>query len=248
MTKRIRGVVMIVNTLMPIIILLGLAVAGNLFWKFTAQRLKKPIQNMTSALEVLQQEADSARGTIIAVTAEVTDNITAAKIKLEAAGAGVAAATSQIDAAVIPITNFGVPIPGNPKLQERKPTRRNPIPYKVTMRTNLAKPFKDLAKPFESLAAAATQSLAASTEIKKSVEAVKKLSPLADIFAEFKNKFDELARQTKTVIEIFSELGGSISFSLKILAIILLPWLALTYGLWCQQRLSVGWSMLRGHG
>ena len=85
-------------------------------------------------------------------------------------------------------------------------------------------------------------------KIKKTVEAVKKLSPLADIFGEYKNKFDELAQQTEAVVNVFSELGGSISFLLNILAIILLPWLALTYGVWGYRSLSVGWSLLKGRG
>jgi hypothetical protein len=194
----------------------------------------------------LREEANRARLTIIAVTAEVTQNISVAKIKLDAAAAGVAAATSQIDATVTPITNFGVPIPGNPKLQQRKPTRRNPIPYEVKMSIKRVKPFKELDKPFVSLAAATTRALDASTEIKKTVEAVKKLGPLADIFGQYKIKFDALAQQLKTAVNIFSELGGSISFVLKILAIILLPWLALSYGLWGYRRLSVGWSLLQG--
>ena len=165
MAKRISGLVMIVNTLMPITILLVLAVAGNFFWEAFADRLKEPIQNMTNALEVLREEAGAARLTILAVTAEVTENISAAKIKLDAAAAGVVAATNQIDAAVTPIADFGVPIPGNPKLQKRKPTRRNPIPYEVKMGIVRVKPFKELGKPFVSLAAATTQALDASTEI-----------------------------------------------------------------------------------
>jgi ABC-type bacteriocin/lantibiotic exporter with double-glycine peptidase domain len=139
MAKRISGLVMIVNTLMPIIISLVLAVAGYLFWDLFAERLREPVQHMTRSLD-------------------------------------------------------------------------------------------------------------ATTEIKKTVAAVKKLSPLADIFDEYKNKFNELAQQTQTVVNIFSELGGSISFLLKILVIFLLPWLALTYGVWGYRRLSMGWSLLQGRG
>lgn len=188
MVKRISGLVIIVNTLMPIFILIGLVVVGNLLWEFLAGRLQGPVKNVTSALEVLREEANNAKLTIIAVTAEVTENISAAKTKLDIATAGVAAATDQIDATVTPIANFKVPIPGSPKLQERKPTWRNPIPYEVKMNVRRVKPFQELGKPFVSLSAAATQALDASAEIKKSVEAVKKLSPLADIFGEYKNK------------------------------------------------------------
>jgi len=63
-----------------------------------------------------------------------------------------------------------------------------------------------------------------------------------------KNNFDALAQQIKTVVDIFSKLGGSIAFLIKILAITLLPWLALTYAFWGYRRLSVGWSLLQGRG
>jgi len=187
MVKRISGLVMIVNTLMPIFILIGLVVAGNLLWDFLAVRLQGPVQNMTNALELLREEAKNANLTIIAVTAEVTDNISAAKTKLDIATAGVAEATDQIDATVTPIANFEVPIAGSPKLQEKKPTLRNPIPYEVKTRVKRVKPFQELGKPFVSLAAATTQALDASADINKTIEAVKKLSPLADIFGQYKN-------------------------------------------------------------
>jgi len=141
-----------------------------------------------------------------------------------------------------------VPIAGSPKLQERKPTLRNPIPHEVKMRVKRVKPFQELGKPFVSLAAVTTQALDASADIKKTIEAVKKLSPLADIFGEYKNKFDALAQQSKSIVDIFTKLGESIAFLIKILAIILLPWLALTYGFWGYRRLSLGWSLLRGQG
>ena len=80
MVKRLIGLVMIVNTLLPVIIVLGLAAAGNLLVELFGERLKAPAQNMTSALAVLQEEADRARLTIIAVTAEVAQNISAAKM------------------------------------------------------------------------------------------------------------------------------------------------------------------------
>ena len=237
---------MIVNTLMPIFILIGLVAAGNFLWEFMAGRLRGPVQNVTSALEVLREEASSARLTIIAVTAEVSENISTAKTKLDIATAGVAKATDQIDATVTPIANFEVPIAGSPKLKERKPTLRNPIPYEVKMSVKRVKPFRELGKPFASLAAATTQTLNASADIKKTVEALKKLSPLADIFGEYRNKFDALAQQIKTVVDNFSKLGGSIAFLIKILAVTLLPWLALSYAFWGYRRLSVGWSLLRG--
>lgn len=239
---RLRGFVMLVNCLLPVLIVAGIGWTFVALWTAAEAELRPPIKQLIEDAENLasytRSAAQSVETTAVIVRAEA--------IKVQNSAAAI---VKPLNAFTIDIPPFNVPFLKlnrcNLNLDVKKALNLGTCFPKVnvlggissTVNAGLKKAF---AKPRAEFAKI-------SGSIRRARDELNKLSPLADTFraqaAQFEARADRLAEARDRIATRIGRIGRIAGYALGFLSL----WAILSYLLWTQGRLAVGWHMLR-HG
>jgi len=239
---RLRGFVMIVNCLLPVLIVVGLGWTFVALWTTVETELRPPITRLIEDAENLASHTRSAAKSVEA-TAVI---IRAEAIKVQNSAAAI----------VEPLTAFTIDIPPfyvpfltlnrcNLNLEVKKALNLGSCFPNVNVLGGISRTInaglkKAFAKPRAEFAKI-------SGSIQRARNELNKLGPLADAFraqaAQFEARAEHLAEARDRIATHVGRIIRIAGYALSILGL----WAILSYLLWIQDRLAMGWHMLR-HG
>lgn len=233
---------MLGNCFLPILIVLGIGWGGYSLWTAIRTELKPPIEQMIGDARNLADQARAAAASV-EKTAEIVRN-EAVKVQHSAA-----AIVKPLTAFSIDIPPFNVPFLNVGKcdlnLKVKEALNLKSCFPKVNVLAGIGKTIneglrKSFAKPREEF-----EKISAS--ISRARIELDKLRPLADAFRAQAAQFEARAEALTVARDrAAARIGGIIRVVAFVLAALGL-WAVLTYLLWIQNRLALGWHMLR-HG
>lgn len=239
---RLRGFVLLVNSLLPVLIAVGLAWGAVSIWGAVKAEVQPPVAQLIDDAKNLATHARAAARTVENTAVILHDE--AVKVKDSAT------------AIVEPLTSFTIDIPPfnvpflnvslcKVNLDVRQALNigscfpRLNVLGKISstinagLATAFAKPRAEFAK--------------ISASIQRAQDELDKLDPLADAFRAQAAQFEARARALGDARDrIADHVGGIVRIAAWVLGALGL-WAVLVYLLWIQTRLAHGWHMLR-HG
>ena len=239
---RVRGAVILVNCILPVLIVFGIGWTATALWRAIETELRPPVTRLIQDADALATHARTAAKSV---------ESTAGIIRAEAAK------VQKSDAAIVdPLTRFGIDIPAfNVPFLNILECRLN---LNVKEALNLGSCFpkvdvfagigntinKGLKKAF---AGPRAEFAKISDSIERARDELDKLGPLADVLraqaAQFEARAaaladarDRIATRIGTIVRTAGYVLGALSL-----------WSVFAYLIWVQGRLATGWHMLR-HG
>ena len=232
---RFKGFALILNTLLPFVLILGLGVFFNALYGTIRAELAPPVNQLITDARQLASHAQEAARTVDATA------------KLVQANAGEAA--DAVQNLVEPLTNFKISIPALnipiPKFGDCKLTRISRCVGKInvfkglgdTINAGLREAFKEPRAEFAKISKTVDETLAE----------VNKLKPLAESFRaqarEFTNRAQALSGAQRRLAEGVADI---LYVAMWVLGVIFV-WVLISMGWWVLGRLGLGWHLMR-HG
>lgn len=239
---RLRGFVILVNCLLPVLIVAGIGWVSVALWSAVETELRPPVSQLIADAENLAVQARAAAKSVEATAAIVR----AEAIKVQDSAA----------ALVEPLTSFRLAIP--PLNVPYLNVGRCRLNLKLKEQLNIGSCFPKvnvLGKLSDSINAGLRKAFAGpraqfdkiSGSIKRARDEIDKLSPLADVFRAQAAQFEKRAAALAAARDrVATHVGGIVRIAGYALGALSL-WASLVYLLWVQGRLATGWHMLR-HG
>lgn len=239
---RLKGLIMIINCLMPILLAAGLTLFFVALWNVVRTELQPPVEQLVSDAGKLADHAREAARSVEATAGIVREEVG----KVQDAAANM----------VEPLTSFSIDIPRvdvpvfrvrgcRPNLRVRDALNLGSCfgDFNVlgglsrTINSGLAKAFKGPREEFQKI----------SGSIQRARDEINKLAPLGDAFRAQAAQFEKRAEQLALARERIAERTGRVltiaGWTLAVFAL----WPLVSYLLWIHERLAVGWYMVQ-HG
>lgn len=237
---RLKGLVILINCLMPIVLVAGVTAFFVALWSVVKTELQPPVEQLVQDAGKLADHTREAARSIEATADIVREEVG----KVQDAAAGI----------VEPLTSFSIDIPRvnvpvfrvrgcRPNLRVRDALNLGSCfgDFNVmgglsrTINSGLAKAFKGPRAEFEKIAGS----------IQRARDEINKLAPLGDAFRAQAAQFETRAEQLSLARERIAERTGRVitiaGWALAILSL----WPLLSYLLWVHERLALGWHMVR---
>lgn len=235
---RFKGFAMLVNTLLPFILVIGLGLLINTLYATLRAELEPPVKQLITDAENLAQHAREAANAVEQTATLVQEN------------AGTAA--EAVENLVSPLANFSISIPA----------LNIPVPdfgkctFNVNVFTYVKSCFSDknlfagvgklindgLKDAFE---APREEFQKISDTIDSTLTEVKKLKPLAESFRAQAREFSARAEALAAARDnIASSVADILWIAMWVIGAILI-WLILSTAAWVFERLSLGWHLMR---
>lgn len=228
MLNRLSGLVLIINTLLPLLL------AAGCFSVYEAAR--GPTRDLLAA-------ADSIHADIVRIKPEVIDaavdtigaRVALVKQRVDTAGAVISALKRSVAAGFAHL-NLKVNFPTMPQFQTPFGLVQVPQLPKIDFRIG-----DELAKPFHLIGGAIGYLFDVSDDVQRMLVVVRDVVNSNEI-KRLKTHANELGEAWKDVKGVL----GSVATVIKILLFLVVPWVGLSYGLWAYGRLARGWALLQG--
>lgn len=258
---RIAAFVFLVNTFLPILITAALIFAGAEVWRTYQDKLSEPIARIEAQIADAQAQYVLARAqvletqaTLAAQAGEVETAVATATepfTKMTAAFATIAALKLSKTIKVPTVTNAPVEIGGKTvKVRTIIPWGTRTLTYPkvgttdLELKLGLPEPVKTA---FEDVGTGLDKMLGFVKPMGEMVKALKKLGPnLAPLQAEFAALGSALSNARKAVAEARAAMAPLVN-TLRWLALLIVPWILLSYICWVWLRLRGFRRMLAGN-
>ncbi len=239
---RLRGFAMLVNCVLPVLFVAGIGWASTALWTAIETELRPPVTQLIADAENLAGHARTA-----AISVEKGTQI----VRAEAAKV-----QNSVTAIVEPLTSFRINVPAfnvpflnlkqcKPNLKIKEKLNIGSCFPKVNVLAKVNRNINDGLK--KAFAKPRAEFAKISASIERAQDEFDKLRPLADAFraqaAQFEARAAGLAASRD---RIATRVGGIVRIAGYALGALSL-WAVLSYLLWIQDRLAIGWHMLR-HG
>lgn len=231
--RQLRGLVLIVNTLLPGVVIVVLAVGT--VW--TARGLRRPLARYRASVDSIVQSGTAARDSIAAVI----DSVVARASDIQAAGAAVVARANAASAAVntavsdvqgaVNAAVDAIPVPE---------TRR--LPWKADLKAAFgvfSRPFDRVRSQFRAIG---RDLRAVRTEIAAVMGEVNRLAALQAYLAGAVRQYETLRAELDVMLGTLAAVARFV----LVLGALLVLWTILNYGVWILGRLTAGLALLRG--
>lgn len=242
--NRMEGIFIIVNTFLPLILVIAISVALNLTWKSA----KDSIQIYSNSLNKIVMQAEIAKTELQKVSKDISEMA----IKIKKNGAKIGKDIDKVTGA------FQKTISGFDKVFENAVEKLN-IPLKIPgikkpLKINvgkviakplgkvggaIAKPFKPLSNSFKDLGKSVSQIKEEVATLAYKLEELKKMEIYLDsVIIEYRKVVETLDSLALAVGRFFTWLFYGV--------LALAFWFAFGYFLWVRRRLVTGMALLRG--
>ena len=224
MLERLSGLVIIVNTLIPALLLIGLLAA--------LASLRGPTGRMVAAADSLRSVAPAIESSLYrpgldTIAARMEDARTRARV----AGAAVDTMGTIVRSGFAHL-NLRVDFPRLPTIAGISLPQLPNIDWRVG--DQLARPFRTIRDGLAYLLAIVGD-FQRIGEVARAFAADEQVREAARHMGEIRQAAAELGRRLGTILDVVTWI-----------AILALPYALLSYGLWAYRRLGTGWTLLRG--
>lgn len=230
MLSRLSGLVVIINTVLPLL------VAAGCFSVFAAARA--PTRDLFAAVDSIHAEVVLLDSTLIdAAVDTIGARVELAKQRVATAGEVIAAVNRSVRAGFRRL-NLRVNFPGLPTIElpfGLEPIRLPQLPD-IDFRIG-----DELVKPFRAIGSALGYLFDISDDFQRMVAAVRDVVESQQI-AHLKTHVEEVQEAWRRLKRV----AGFVTTTIKILLFLVVPWVGLSYGLWAHGRLARGWALLQG--
>lgn len=231
--RRLRGLVLIVNTLLPGVVVVTLVVGTA----WTAHQVRRPLARYRAAVDSIVQSATTARDSI----AVVIDSVAARAPDIKAAGEAMVARANAASAAVsravsdvrgsVNAAVDAIPVPE---------TRR--LPWKADLKAA----FSVFSRPFDRVRgqfrAIGRDLRAIQAEMAAVMGEIKRLSALREYLAGAVRQYETL----RSELDVMLGTLAAVVRVVLVLGALLVLWTILNYGFWILGRLMTALALLRG--
>ncbi len=246
MLKRLEGSVMVINTFMPLIVVLGITVLGWACVHTVREAAREPLACIDGSITRMEATIGEAKTAAGELTDAVIDGV-AKPIQAAADAIGAIPVSIHIDIPALKIPNARLPIQPNVSV-EGKPGFP-PVDVRIWMsEVNVRMPALPAVKVPE-------------VRIPGLQGVKKQFADLFDILARFVDVLKRIAgiggigREAAAVWAAAADLVQAVKVStawMLTTAITLLylgaGWFLLSYAMWVNRRLRIGWALVRGGG
>ncbi|MEM8656360.1 MAG: hypothetical protein AAGF36_16635 [Pseudomonadota bacterium] len=230
---RFKGFALIVNTVLPFVLIIGLGVLSNALYTTLKTELRPPVNQLIEDARHLSNHAREAARTVDATAKLVQSNA--------------AEAAASVQNLVEPLTNFKISIPSLkipvPRFGNCKITKISNCVGTIdifkglgqTINAGLRKSFEKPRKEFAKISASVDETL---------VE-INKLKPLAE---SFRAQAQEFTARAQALSDARDRLASNVANILRIavwVAGAVFIWLIISVGWWVRDRLALGWHLMR---
>lgn len=244
MLKRLEGVVMIVNTLMPLILIGGLVLIGWALVHAVKSAAQEPLARIDASIERMEQSIGDARQAAGLLTHAVVEGV-AKPIRETSKTIASIPASVHIKTPDISIPKANLPL--KPNVEVKPKAGIPPVAVRVWM--------SDLSVEMPTIKGIAIPEtpIPGLTEVKK---------VFGDVFGALEGFVDVLRRiasigtlgdEVTQVLAATGDLIDAVAQATGTLLTVLLAlfwfgvfWFLLSYVLWAQRRLRIGWALARG--
>lgn len=243
--NRMEGIFVIVNTFLPLILVIAIAIALNVTWQAT----KDSIQTYSNSLQQIVTQAEVAKKEL----QKVSNDIAKMAVKIQKNGAKISKDIDKVTGA------FQKTVSGFDKVFENAVKKLN-IPLKIPGIKNplkinigkviakplgkvggaIAKPFKPLSNSFKDLGKSVSQIKEEVATLAYKLEELKKMEIYLDsVIVEYKKIMSTIDSLASAIGRFFTWLFYGV--------LVLLVWFAFGYFLWVRRRLKTGIALLTGN-
>lgn len=243
MLVRLQGLVIIVNTLIPAILLVSI-VGAFLYWKDTVAARWAVVEPQ---LEEIRNTADASLLLVQGTAGRVTERLSKAANGLDAVAVKFKAASATVEPTLLAIERVTVPgvevgkvrrvICGVERIKKGKPVYKQCWPYVKRVQTPLgtavAKPFRDV---YTAMGVAA-----------QPLKDMKAVLGEIGVLEALPEKAEAAQAAISVAVAELLKLAGPVAVVLQVLgytALFLLIWYGLQYGVLALGRIATGWRML----
>ncbi|WP_299284104.1 hypothetical protein [uncultured Tateyamaria sp.] len=232
---RFKGLALIINTVLPFVLILGLGLFLNTLYATLKAELEPPVTQLINDARQLARHAQEAARTVDATAKLVQTNA--------------ADAAQSVQNLVEPLSNFEISIPRLnipiPRFNNCKITKISACVGSIdvfkgigdVINAGLRKSFEVPRREFQKIGDAVDETLSE----------VNKLKPLAESFRNQAHEFRARAQALSDARrDLAASVAGILQIALWVIGVILI-WLALSTGAWVFERLTLGTHLLR-HG
>ncbi len=241
--NRMEGVFIIVNTFLPVILIIAISVAINLTWKAT----KDSIQTYTNSLQKIVSQAEIAKSELQKVSKDIANMA----VKIQKNGEKIGKDINKVTSA------FQSTISGFDKVFENAVEKLN-IPLKIPGIKNplkinigkviakplgkvggaIAKPFKPLSNSFKNLGNSVSEIKEEVATLAYKLQELKKMEIYLDsVIIEYKKVAGTLNSMAAAIGQLFTWLFYG--------SVILIIWFSFGYFLWARRRVITGFKLLK---
>lgn len=244
MLKRIEGAVMIVNTLLPLIVLLGAALVGWAFYQAVKSATAEPLARIDASITRMNGTIDEAKKAAGVLTYAVIEGVakpigdTAAQIGRIPASVTIAMPDINIPDARLPLKPHAEvrPRPGVPPVDVRL--------WMTDLDVRMPK-IKGFALPetrIPGLADVKTALADAFGIFRSFADVLKQIASIGELGEEV----TQILAATRDLVDRVAERVAALVTVVIVLFWAGVAWFLLSYAIWANRRLRIGWAMARG--
>jgi hypothetical protein len=240
---RIRGFVVVVNTLMPALLVAGVVLLAGLY----AERMERGWADANVALASLADRASDSKRIVVDVVVRTDEQVARVVKRFEAVGATMNKIGDELSKPIDAIGSLSVPTfslrMSDLHIDPPGPIPRfNAGPFRPELSTGQFRFGDTIVAPFRQIVAALGELSGPLDDIGDVVSELERLKQLGPGFEAFQQEVGILAAQT---LAFGREVASVLEVAVWIVAG-LLAWFALAYVLWAHGRLQRGFAMMAG--
>jgi hypothetical protein len=244
MLKRLEGAVMIVNTLMPVIVILGITALGWAFVHTIRDAARDPLARIDASIVRMDATIVEARQAAGVLTYAVIEGV-AKPIKATADAIGAIPASIRIDIPNIKIPNARLPIKPNVAVNARAGIP--PVDVRVWMTDlNVSMPTIPGIRLPETRIPGLHEVKNALTDVfgifARVVDVLKQIASIGTLG-------EEVTAVLAATADLVTAVRASTVWILTVARALLylgIAWFLLSYAMWAHRRLRIGWALVRG--